>query len=35
VVMPAKLKLNLKYIADKSLMTDLKIVFKTLGKIMK
>lgn len=35
VVMPAKLKLNLKYIEDKSLGTDLKIIFKTLGKIMK
>lgn len=35
VVMPAKLKLNLKYIAEKSVATDLKIIFKTLGKIIK
>jgi len=35
VVMPAKLKLNLKYIKDKSFTTDLKIIFKTLGKIFK
>jgi len=35
VVMPAKLNLNLKYIADKSIGTDLKIIFKTLGKIIK
>jgi len=34
VVMPAKLKLNLKYIKDKSLLTDLKIIFKTLRKII-
>ena len=33
-VMPAKLKLNMKYIAEKSLGTDLKIIFKTLGKII-
>jgi len=33
VVMPAKLNLNLKYIKEKSLLTDLKIIFKTLGKI--
>ncbi len=35
VVMPAKLKLNLKYIKDKNLSTDFKIIFKTLGKIFK
>jgi len=35
VVMPAKLNLNLKYIAEKSIATDLKIIFKTLGKIVK
>ncbi|MGV6860269.1 MAG: sugar transferase [Putridiphycobacter sp.] len=35
VIMPAKLELNLKYIEDKSLWTDLKIIFKTLGKIFK
>lgn len=33
-VMPAKLKLNLKYIAEKSLGTDLKIIFKTIAKIL-
>jgi lipopolysaccharide/colanic/teichoic acid biosynthesis glycosyltransferase len=33
-VMPEKLKLNMKYIADKSLGTDLKIIFRTLGKII-
>jgi lipopolysaccharide/colanic/teichoic acid biosynthesis glycosyltransferase len=33
-VMPAKLKLNLKYIAEQSLSTDLKIIFKTIGKII-
>ena len=35
VVMPAKLNLNLKYIAEKSISTDLKIIFKTLGKIFR
>lgn len=33
-IMPAKLKLNLKYIAEKSLLTDLKIILKTLKKII-
>lgn len=33
-IMPAKLKLNLKYIADKSLITDLKIILRTLAKII-
>jgi len=33
-VMPAKLKLNLKYISDTSLATDIKIIFKTFGKIV-
>jgi lipopolysaccharide/colanic/teichoic acid biosynthesis glycosyltransferase len=32
--MPEKLKLNLKYIAEKSLWTDLKLIFKTIGKII-
>ena len=32
-IMPAKLKLNLKYIAEQGLLTDLKIIFKTIGKI--
>jgi lipopolysaccharide/colanic/teichoic acid biosynthesis glycosyltransferase len=34
-IMPAKLQLNLKYIAEKSLMTDFKIIFRTLRKIIK
>jgi len=33
IVMPEKLQLNLKYIKDKSLKTDLKIILKTLSKI--
>ncbi len=33
VVMPAKLKLNLVYIANKSFGEDLKIIFKTIGRI--
>lgn len=33
-VMPAKLKLNLKYINEKSFGTDLKIIFRTIGKIV-
>ena len=32
-VMPAKLKLNMKYIEEKSFGTDVKIIFKTIGKI--
>jgi len=32
-VMPAKLKLNLKYIEEKSFLTDLKIILKTIGRI--
>ncbi len=32
-VMPAKLQLNLKYIQEQSFLTDLKIIFKTIGKI--
>ena len=32
-VMPAKLKLNLEYMANKSFGEDLKIIFKTIGKI--
>lgn len=35
VVMPQKLKLNSKYIHDKSLATDFKIILKTLKKILK
>lgn len=34
-IMPAKLKLNLKYIEEQGLSTDLKIIFKTIGKILK
>lgn len=32
-IMPAKLKLNMKYIEEKSLATDLKIIFRTIGKV--
>ena len=35
VIMPNKLKLNLKYIEEKSLYVDLKIIFSTLIKIFK
>lgn len=34
-VMPEKLKLNLKYIEEKSFTTDLKIIFKTLFRIIR
>jgi lipopolysaccharide/colanic/teichoic acid biosynthesis glycosyltransferase len=34
-IMPAKLNLNLKYIAEKSLATDFKIIFRTFIKIIK
>lgn len=33
-IMPAKLNLNLKYIAEQSFITDLKIIFKTIVKII-
>jgi lipopolysaccharide/colanic/teichoic acid biosynthesis glycosyltransferase len=33
-IMPAKLTLNMKYIEEKSLATDLKIIFKTVLKII-
>lgn len=33
-VMPSKLKLNLKYIEEQDILTDLKIIFKTVGKII-
>jgi lipopolysaccharide/colanic/teichoic acid biosynthesis glycosyltransferase len=33
-IMPAKLQLNLKYIADKGLITDIKIILRTLKKIV-
>jgi lipopolysaccharide/colanic/teichoic acid biosynthesis glycosyltransferase len=34
-IMPAKLKLNLKYIEEQGLGTDLRIIFNTIGKILK
>lgn len=34
-IMPAKLKLNLKYIAEQGIITDLKIIIKTIGQIIK
>ncbi len=33
-IMPAKLKLNLKYLQEQGLLTDLKIILKTIGKIL-
>lgn len=33
-IMPEKLKLNLKYIESQSFLTDLKIIFKTVSKIL-
>ena len=33
-IMPAKLQLNLKYIAEQSIITDLKIIFRTIQKIV-
>ena len=33
-VMPAKLQLNLKYMAEKGMITDIKIIFRTLKKIV-
>ena len=33
-IMPAKLRLNLKYIAEKGLVTDLRIILRTLKKII-
>lgn len=33
-VMPAKLRLNLKYVEEKSISTDVKIILKTLQKII-
>ncbi|CAN5412492.1 sugar transferase [soil metagenome] len=32
-IMPAKLKLNMKYISEQSFATDMKIIFKTIGKV--
>lgn len=34
-IMPAKLALNLKYIEESGLKTDLKIIFKTIAKIFR
>lgn len=34
-IMPAKLKLNMKYIEEQSLLTDLKIIFQTIAKILR
>lgn len=34
-IMPAKLKLNLKYIEEQGILTDLKIIFRTVFKILK
>ncbi|GAB4139615.1 MAG: sugar transferase [Bacteroidia bacterium] len=34
-VMPAKLELNRKYIDEAGLITDLKIIFRTIGRILK
>jgi lipopolysaccharide/colanic/teichoic acid biosynthesis glycosyltransferase len=34
-IMPAKLDLNLKYIKDQGVLTDLKIIFKTIFKILR
>ncbi len=33
-VLPAKLELNLKYLAEQGFFTDLKIIFHTIGKIV-
>ncbi len=35
IIMPAKLKLNLQYIAEKNLINDLRIVFQTLVRIIR
>lgn len=34
-IMPTKLQLNLTYIEQKSFSTDIKLIFKTIGKILK
>ena len=34
-IMPDKLRLNLKYISEQSFFTDLKIIFRTIGKVLK
>jgi len=32
-VMPAKLKLNLRYINEMNMVTDIKVILKTIGKV--
>ena len=34
-IMPAKLKLNMRYMQEKSLILDIKIILKTIKKIIK
>ena len=34
-IMPSKLKLNLKYIDQQSFMLDIKLIFRTIGKIFR
>jgi lipopolysaccharide/colanic/teichoic acid biosynthesis glycosyltransferase len=34
-VMPAKLKLNLKYISDRAFWLDIKLIFRTIGRILR
>lgn len=34
-IMPAKLKLNLKYIDEQGFLTDIRIILKTIGKIVR
>lgn len=34
VIMPAKLDLNLRYIREQGLMTDIRLILKTIGKII-
>ena len=34
IIMPAKLELNKKYIKEKSLLIDLKIILRTIGKVI-
>ena len=33
-IMPAKLKLNQRYISEQGILTDIKIIFKTIAKII-
>jgi len=34
-IMPAKLELNLKYIDEQGFLTDIRIILKTIGKIVR